>query len=177
MDRRGLVVLSLFLAAAADAAGGIATNRYTISHREKDRRHEEFLAVSRGRLTLGGSTFGSVSDNLDAADRWFILGTRIKSSVGGGYLAYDPAGKEDQVFLVARPGEGTEWSVSVVGGREGQRGVIRAATGPMKGWYLDVEDRADKATDGKGKAVVLRLFVLRKTPSHRLEAERIYSHK
>ena len=113
------------LAVISACAAGIATNRYTISLKNQKGRFEQFLAVRKGRLVLGGSTFGSVSDNQDAADRWYILGTRIKSSVGGGYLAYDPSAKTSEVFLAPRPGEGTEWVVRVVNGRE-----ITFGTGP-----------------------------------------------
>jgi hypothetical protein len=177
MNRAWWVTWLICMSAASWAQAGIATNRYTISARHKDRRHEEFLTVKGGRLILSGSTFGSVSDNRDAADRWYIMGSRIKSSVGAGYLAYDQTGKDSQVFLVSGPGEGTEWSVSVVGGREGQRGVIRAAMGPMKGWYLDVDERSEQPPDDHRQPVKIRRLVLRKGPLRRLEAERIYSHK
>jgi hypothetical protein len=177
MNRRGFLALLLGLAVISACAAGIATNRYTISLKNQKGRFEQFLAVRKGRLVLGGSTFGSVSDNQDAADRWYILGTRIKSSVGGGYLAYDPSAKTSEVFLAPRPGEGTEWVVRVVNGREGQRGAIQAATGRMKGCYLGVEEVQEPPKDGTSPPATVHRLVLSKDPPRRLEAERIYAHK
>jgi hypothetical protein len=176
MRSRYLLVLPLVLAIASVCAAGIGTNRFNITIRSKGNDRKVFLAVADGELTLGSSTFGSVSDNEDAADRWYITGTRIKSSSGGGYLAYDPSGKDPRVFLTSRPGKGTDWTVGI-GARapEGERGVIRAAAGKRKGWYLTVEVTREK--DGNGKTVRVCRFTLAKAPARKLEAERIFSHK
>ena len=158
MNRLAIVAL-VFLAAGPCCLAGIPTNRFTISVRG------EYLAVRGEQLVLGRSTLGSVSDNKDAADRWYILGTQIKSSVGGGYLAYDPRGADNAVVLKAAPGEGTEWNVAVPGKgprSEGDKAVIRAATGPKKGWYLTV-------SEGR--------LVLAEDPPQKLQAERIFEHK
>jgi hypothetical protein len=156
MNRLTIVALAL-LAAAPCCLAGIPTNRFTISLRG------EYLAVRGERLALGQSTLGSVSDNKDAADRWYILGTQVKSSVGGGYLAYDPKGADGAVTLKAAPGEGTEWSIAVPGkASEGQKAVIRAASGTKKGWYLTLSE---------GRPV------LAEDPAHKLQAERIWEHK
>jgi hypothetical protein len=176
MNRRWLLALLSSLTVASVCAAGIATNRFTIGVRDKGGRNEEFLAVRGGKLTLGSSTFGKISDNRDAPDRWYILGTRIKSSAGGGYLAYDPAGKDTRVFLVPRPGKGTQWTITLdKDAREGKRGVIRAGCGRLKGWFLSVEETREKQKDGT--RVTVRRFVLAKAPARKLEAERIYEHK
>jgi hypothetical protein len=177
MRPRYLLALPLALAVVSVCGAGIGTNRFNISIRSKGSNREVFLAVADGRLTLGNSTFSSVSDNEDAADRWYITGTRIKSSTGAGYLAYDPSGRSPRVFLTPRPGKGTDWTVGIgEGAREGARGVIRAAAGKRKGWYLSVE--VTRVNDGNGNTVrVRRRFILAKAPAQKLEAERIYSHK
>jgi hypothetical protein len=157
--KRLMLVALLCLAAAPCCLAGIPTDRFTID------LGREFLAVRGGELVLGRSTLGSISDTKDAADRWYILGTQIKSSVGGGYLAYDPGGTDTAVTLKAAPGEGTEWSVAVPGKgsrSEGQKAVIRAATGPKKGWYLTV-------SGGR--------LVLAEDPPQKAQAERIWEHK
>ena len=155
MKRLTPVAVLLCLAAAPCCLAGIPTNRFTISLRG------EYLAVRGERLVLGQSTLGSVSDNKDAADRWYILGTQVKSSTGGGYLAYDPKGADNAVTLKAAPGEGTEWSIAVPR-KEEQKAVIRAASGSKKGWYLTV-------SEGR--------LILAEDPPQKLQAERIWEHK
>jgi hypothetical protein len=176
MLRRLLLALPVCLAVVSVCAAGIGTNRFTISI---DKRHaSEFLTVRQGELTLGGSTFGSVSDNQDAADRWYIAGCKIKSSAGGGYLAYDPTGRSNRVFLRPEPGEGTDWFVGVGGrAREGERGAIQAASGPLKGWYLDVSVREEPPQTAEGRKATRTVPVLSKSPSQKIEAERIWEHK
>jgi hypothetical protein len=174
---RLLLALALSLAVVTVCAAGIGTNRFTISTAGKG-HPGDFLAVDEGDLTLGGSNFGAVSDNRDAADRWYIAGSKIKSSVGGGYLAYDPTGKNKRVFLSAKPTEGTDWYVGV-GNRaqEGDRGVIRAMSGPLKGWYLDAAEAEEKQATAEGKTGPPRVLVLSEKPSRLLEAARIWEHK
>jgi hypothetical protein len=174
MVRRGLVAVGLGLALVGAALAGIPTNRFTIDT-GKD-RGTQYLLVRQGRLALGASTFGKVYDTKDAADRWYVLGTQIKSSVGGGYLAYDASGKDRGVFLAGRPGDGTEWTVAAPGrAREGARASLRAASGPLKGWYLDVEEVEEEGEGGKKETV--RRLVLSRKPSRELQVERIWEHK
>jgi hypothetical protein len=172
MLRRGLVAAGLSLVVAGAAWAGIPTDKFTISSGKADR--VQFLQVRDGRLALGRSTFGTVSDRKDAADRWYVLGTQIKSSVEGNYLAYDPAGKDPTVFLARRPGDGTEWIVTAPK-NEGQRASLRAASGPFKGWYLDVEEVEEERPGGKTETV--RRFVLSREPARELQVERIWEHK
>jgi hypothetical protein len=159
MNRLAVIALMLCLAAAPWCIAGSPTNRFTIDMNGK------YLAVSKGRLVLGGSSFGSVGDSKDARDRWYVSATLIKSSVGGGYLAYDPKGEDNAVLLQSSPGEGTEWNIAVPStGRnsEGKKAVIRAAKGPKKGWYLT-------AVGGR--------LILAKDPPEKLRVGRIWSHK
>ena len=168
MCRRACLTLALCLLTVPVCVAGIATNRYTISFNPQG-AGGDYLAARHGELTLGGSTFGAVSDARDAADRWYVAGTKIKSSLGGGYLAYDATGKSNRVFLTADMGEGTDWLI----GRsrhEGERGTIQAASGPLQGWFLCVEGAGGEP--GLGRRVVLG-----KDPAGKLEAERIYEHK
>jgi hypothetical protein len=159
MKRRAVLGLTLCLTVAPFGMAGTPTDRFTIS------QGREYLAFRKGQLVLGRSTFGAVSDSKDAADRWYILGTQIKSSVGGGYLAYDPRGEDNAVVLRSGPGEGTEWNISVPGKghrSEGEMAVIRVSSGPLKGCYLTVS---------AGRLVVAE------DPPQKLQAARIFSHK
>jgi hypothetical protein len=159
MNRRAIVSLMLCLAATPRCVGGSPTNRFTIA------MGGNYLAVSEGKLVLGDSTFGSVSDRKDAKDRWYISATQIKSSVGGGYLAYDLKGEDNAVVLKSAPGKDTEWRINVpTKGRasEGEKAVIRAASGPKKSWYLTV-------AEGR--------LILAEDPPRKLKAERIWEHK
>lgn len=168
MCRRAFLTLALCLVAAPLGVAGIATNRFTINF------DHDYLAARDGELTLGTSTFGAVSDARDAADRWYVAGSKIKSSLREGYLAYDPSGKTNRISLTPEPGAGTDWLVGR-SGREGQRGTIQAAAGPLQGWFLSVEEAEDQGA-GPGKTAG-RQVVLAKEPAHKLEAERIYEHK
>jgi hypothetical protein len=92
-------------------------------------------------------------------NRWWVLGTKMKASHGGGYLAYDPSGKDAKVFLsreTMKAGVGTDWTI-----RKGVHSrVIQAASGEVKGWYLDLEAYEEEGKDGRS-ATAYRL-ILRK---------------
>jgi hypothetical protein len=173
MCRRACLTLALCLVAVPVCVAGIATNRYTISS-DATGMPGDFLAAREGELTVGGSTFGAVADTRDAPDRWYVVGTKIKSSLGG-YLAYDTSGKSNRVFLTPEMGEGTDWLI----GRsrhEGERGTIQAAVGPLQGWFLCVEEAEGQRGTATDKAAARRV-VLARDPARKLEAERIYEHK
>ena len=109
--------------------------------------------------------------------RWYVDGTRIKSTVGAGYLAYDPAARDGRVFLVSSPGEGTDWDVRVAEKSrqaEGKRAVIRVGKGPMRGWYLSVKEETKRED---GRETTTQSVVLTKDPQRKLEAVRIILHK
>jgi len=171
MNRLAIVALMLCLAATSPCVAGMPTNRFTIDMKG------EYLAVSKGQLVFGTSTFGSISDNKEARDRWYVLGTLIKSSVGGGYLAYDLTGESNAVVLKFWPGQGTEWSIAVPSkglDSEGKKAVIRVAKGPKKGWYLTI---AEVEVEKDGRKVFVRRPVLSKDPPEKLCVERIWEHK
>jgi len=158
MSRRLFLSLSLLLAASPACPAGIPTGRFTINAKGIN---SEYLAV-RGGLALGNTGGKTRLADEDATAEWYVDGTRIKSK-SGRYLAYDPTGKSDKVFLVDRPGAGTDWSVSVPGKeKEDERAAVRATAGAVKGWYLGLED---------GRPV------LAKDPSQKLHVQRIWLHK
>ena len=117
--------------------------------------------VDNGKLSLGDNSINKVPDRSPAPDKWYVGGSQIKSSVGGGYLAYDVSGKNPKVFVLPTPGKGTEWEIVIHRGRE-EHATVRAANGPFKGWSLD------------GKA---GQFILSAKPSGDVWVERFYSHK
>jgi hypothetical protein len=174
MNRRVFLMLTLWLVVGSACVGGTPTNRYVITCRFEKSGYE-YVAVTKGQLTVGKAS--DRKHDQDAPDRWYSLGTKIKSSDGGGYLAYDPSGKNNRVFLTATPTEGTEWSLSLRKRSPGdqEHGVIRAATGPRRGWYLDAEETEEKTSDDGAKTV--RRLVLVKEPIHKVEAGRIYIHR
>lgn len=174
MNRCGILMAALWLTIASACLGGTPTNRYLITCHFKKSGYE-YVAVTKGRLTVGKAS--DRKEDQDAPDRWYILGTKIKSSDGGGYLAYDPMGKDNRVFLTAAPTEGTEWNMSLRKRSPGdqEHGVVRAATGPRRGWYLDVEEIEEKTSDGRTK--IVRRLVLVNEPIHKVEAGRVYIHR
>ena len=101
-------------------------------------------------------------DRKAAPDKWYVDGGRLKSSVGGGYLAYDVSGKDPKVFLASGPGGGAEWDIVVHRRRESDYATVRAANGPFKGWYLNLKDGS---------------LVLGPQPSDAVQVERFYRHK
>src|SRR5689334_899927 len=111
MRASALTLAALSLTGVTLAA--VSTGRYTITARNGAAK-AEYLAVKKGQLVLGPQSprgDGGL-DEKDAPDRWYVLGRKIKSSVAGLYLAYDPSGKDNHVFLTPTPkGKGTEWVV------------------------------------------------------------------
>src|SRR4051812_40512495 len=162
-----LALLCLALATATPAA--IKTGRYTISTGPGN-----YFTVHKGELTLEGGS--DVSEEKSAPDRWLIHGGQIRSTVGG-YLSYDPADKEGKVFLSAKPVKGAEWVFRPLKRTKGdyeERATIQAGSGPMKGWYVDV-DMVE--SEKNGKRVVTCHFVLRKEPKRDVEVRALYTHR
>jgi hypothetical protein len=149
----------LLILAVVPTRAGIPTDHFTI-----DAGKERYLVVTKGELVVGKATLGYSYERRRAPERWHVLGTKIKSSVEDFYLAYDASGKDPRVFLTSAKGEGTEWIVHAPEGRgsEGKRVHLQAASGPMKGWYLCLEE---------GRAV------LSKDAAKRFETERLWEHK
>lgn len=188
--RNSLALIGLLaLDFASVALAGIPTNRFTISALGGGQGGKVlYVVVEKGELALGSAApLGDGGlDTKDTPDRWYVMGTKIKSTVGGGYLAYDPTGREEGVTLAAKPdGEGTDWIVKRPDGRVRRKnekrsvdeewGVLQAASGPMKGWFLDVEEKNVKHEDGV--SATLRRFILTKEPRWNIEVGRIYTHK
>ena len=172
MKRRISLCLAVWGLAASFCAAGIPTDTFTISLPGDN----EYLSASLGVLKVGNAPRDIEWEGRPASGRWYIEGTRIKSSVGGGYLAYDPSGKDPKVFLSPEPPKDADWALSVPGkNHEGTRAVIRAGSGKLKGWYLAVEEVEGTRPDGK--TVTTSRLVLAKDPQRRLEAKRIFLHK
>jgi len=176
MARRTILLLALWLAAASVGVASLkATARFTIHNR--DGQPQEFVKVWLGDAAVGGRSLrGLLSEDRDAPERWYVLGSQIKSSTGGGYLAYDPEGKSNRVFLSREAGKGTDWAISLEHfDREEQareRGTLAAYWGPMAGWSLDIEEVKENREDG-GDPVSVRRLVLSKKPRHPFVADRI----
>jgi len=156
--RRWLVLLPLIVV----CAGGIPTNRYQIAAGAG--RDGKYLQIDNGRLALGKTSVGDGTDNRDALDCWYVAGGKIKNSLTGAYLAYDPTGKSPQLFVVEKPGEGTDWRVTLKKRSPGdeERGSLQATEGTAKDWYVIVDE---------GQARLSAESV------HPVEVRRVYIHK
>jgi hypothetical protein len=111
-------------------------------------------------------------------DRWYVLGTKIKPSVGGGYLAYDPSGKDPRVYLSHDAEEGTDWKI---GERSEAKyvyryGVTQAVSGKVKGWYLDVEEYEEEGEDGR-TATAYRLVLRKEVARTKVHVTQLYSYR
>lgn len=95
---------------------------------------------------------------------WLLSGGRIKNSLSGRYLAYDPEGKDRRVFLVDRPGAGTDWD----------REYRSAMRGPMKGWGLDVEEIVEKPSADGGRPRTVRRLILSQKPARQIQTGRFH---
>jgi hypothetical protein len=183
MTHRLILVLALSAAAAPLGEAGIATGYYYVTARKSKPGELFYLAVKDSKLVLGAAS--SLQDERGSApDRWHVLGTQIKSSAGGGYLAYDPSGKSKGIFLSPRPVKGAEWQVRRVYTKRSNHlresmdyewGVVEAASGPLKGWSLDVEEVGKKR--GNGGTAPVRRLILSKRRAWNVEAGGIYEHK
>lgn len=182
MSRRVYLLMPLFVALVSVCYAGYPTSRFTISAGNKD-GWVGYLGVDEGQLILGSPSSRRARLDRDEYDRWHFLGTKIKSSVGGGYLAYDPTGKDHKVFLTPKAdGEGTDWIVrrqKFGVERKNERrdieewGFLQVASGPMKDWFFDVEDVQEMSDDGQIKKV--RRYILSKEPSWNVEVARIHT--
>jgi len=174
MKRRISLCLAVWGLAASFCAAGFPTDTFTISLPGE----KAYLSIRQGELKMGDAPRDVEWEGRPAPGRWYIEGTRIKSSVGSGYLAYDPSGKDPKVFLSPEPPKGADWALSVPGknhNQEGKRAVIRAGSGKLKGWYLAIQEIEETRPDGK--TVTTNRLVLAKDPERRLEAKRIFLHK
>jgi hypothetical protein len=178
MGRSTGICLALGVVVAELCRAAIPSSTFTISTPDR----KVYLADREGRLTAGAPDGKADYDSGPGPCRWYIQGTQIKSTVGGGYLAYDPTGKSNAVFLTTKPGSGTQWTVRLqnpppkneCGPFGPERAAIRVGSGPKRGWYLSVE--AVQENRGGGTVTVHRL-VLSESPALQLQAQRIYDHK
>lgn len=145
-----LFALGFCLAYVSVGTAGIRapTNFYEIcaSIPRKDRGNLQLCASVKERqldLTGGPERLCDYRErNESRPNRWLVLGTKIKASVGGGYLAYDLSGKDPKVFLTRdtmKAGVGTDWTIRRSNRKDDFREFIKAASGKVKGWYLDLE--------------------------------------
>jgi len=171
--RRTFISLMLWAVTASLAAAGTPTNAFTISPPDK----RDYLVARWAGPAVVPPPPEVDCDGRPTSARWYVEGTRIKSTVGGGYLAYDPTARDGRVFLVSSPGEDTDWDVNVPEKSrlaEGKRAVIRVAKGPLRGWYLSVKEETKR--EGERSVTIQRVW-LTKDPGRKLEAERIILHK
>jgi hypothetical protein len=164
MIRVGFPLVSLVLFAGL-ARAAIGTDKFIIFCGGKC-----LFDTADGIVRLQNRTLTLENGGDPAYGRWYILATQIKSSMGKGYLAYDLTGKDARLFLAAKPGENTEWSITLMRDpreKEGQLATIRVANGPMKGWSICLESSAGA---GGARAVLA-------PKGKRLTAERIVWHR
>jgi hypothetical protein len=155
--KRLAVLLLIGVVPVPFVTAGIPTRYFTVSCKGG------LLHVRDGKPCVG--TVSTDADK-EAPDHWFLGGNSIKSSVGAGYLAYDPTGKSDKIFLSTKFGSHTEWQIvqtrgKTPGDRDEVRATIRAANGPMKGWEIDVKDGQ---------------LILNKTATRPAQANRVVLH-
>jgi hypothetical protein len=176
MVRRSLCAWLIFIAMMSVCIAGYPTNRFSIQiPGRRVQGLKSFLSVVDGRVVVTGSSLGRVADNADAPDRWYIDGSRIKCSRGGGYLAYDATGEDPTVFVTTTLPEGIEWKIALKRREGSERGVLEAATGAMKGWSLDVDELPSESGKSPSPAS-LRVF-LTQQPKQPFQVERIFGHK
>jgi hypothetical protein len=181
-----LPALALVLAAASVCAAGIHAPteffRITAWVDGNQTRKQVHVRVLDGQLAFAGGRPSSDWEDREQTrpERWYVLGTKIKSSMGRGYLAYDPSGKDPRVYLSRTAGEGTDWKISdrdegKNGFNDPAYGVTQAASGQVKGWYLDVEE-GEEGKDGKTTSV--SGLVLRKDVAHtKVHTNRISTYR
>src|SRR5215212_7190563 len=98
MHRRALFCLMLGAAAASIGAAGTPTDAFTIS--TPDKRH--YLVARETGVEAVPPPREVDWDGRPTSARWYVEGTRIKSTVGG-YLAYDPSARDGRVYVSPKP--------------------------------------------------------------------------
>jgi hypothetical protein len=176
----GLVSLG-FLAGSVSTAGITApTEFYRITLDSDGKRKPLYVGVTDGRLAFSDRRPDSDwNDRKDTRpDRWLVLGTKIKMSAGGGYLAHDPSGDDLRVLLSREAGEGTDWKIT--NRKEGEHffrsGVIQVASGKRKGWYLDIEEYEHEGEDGQ-TATAFRLVLRKDVEKTKVHITQIYTYR
>src|SRR5690242_7174656 len=109
MKTKAIFILCFFsLSAVSAGTAGIEapTKFFRIGVDGDGQRKPEYVRVTDRRLDLTDvKPLSDWKDRADARpDRWYVLGTKIKVSKGGGYLAYDPSGKDRRCSCPARRG-------------------------------------------------------------------------
>lgn len=186
MSRRVILVLLIFVALVSVCYAAVPTRHFRI-RAKLNGGDTGFVQIYEKKLELDGPTLvedfrdkDGQLDIKDSDDGWFVLGTKIKSSVGGGYLAYDATGKDNKVFLAHDAEDiGTEWTIRVSEGSKGKRNTaqwatLQAANGPLKGHYFDIEQIETKQKDGSIRRS--RRFLLREKPVWTVEVGRVVIH-
>jgi len=180
MCRRLLLLLVVCLAAGSVGVAGTPLGRSIITL-GSEAHCLGFVAVQGGQLVLNREGSRDRSPDKPQADEWHIAGTEIKCAVGRWYLTYDPSDKRGRVFVARKPRDGAWWDIEKLPetGSLDEReypGLLRPGSGPRKGWYLTVEERREKARDGK-EARTMRRFVLARNPARKVQCSRYYFHK
>jgi hypothetical protein len=149
-----------------------------------DEQHkEQYVEARGGRLafTERGERLCHWDDReTPKANRWYILGTKIKGSVGGNYLAYDPSGRDCRVFLsreTMKAGVGTDWTVRLM---QNERQLhfhrIQAVSGEVKGWDLDIEEYEKEGAHGK-TTTAYRLVLRKGLAQSKVDIKQLYADR
>jgi hypothetical protein len=185
MRQPTLLALALGLAAVSVSAAGIhaPTEFFRIMVDGNQWGDAAHVRVLDGQLAFAKGRPSSDWEDREQTrpERWYVLGTKIKSSMGRGYLAYDPSGKDPRVYLSRTAGEGTDWKISdrdegKPGFNNPAYGVTQAASGQVKGWYLDVEECGEKGKDDK-TVTDYRLVLRKDVAKTKVHTNRIYSYR
>jgi len=183
MGYRVVGAIILVSGVASIAVGGIPTPHHAISMSPQGKGFAwddaVAIGVTDGRIAFGLSPHLPNAVHQPGPARWHVLATQIRwSGRDGGYLAFDPTGEDNTVILVRELEKGVEWEVTGLKqdrATEEAVGVVRAASGPLKGWRLDAEEV--RGRDGKVASPPEYRLILSPKPKWVFRVWRIWEHK
>jgi hypothetical protein len=178
-----ILALGLGLAAVPVGTAGIhaPTDFFGIIVQGEATRNPEYVRVIDQRLDLTTLRLdtGWKDRSTPKPERWSILGTKIKTSIGRAYLAYDPSGKDSRVYLSRKAGPGTDWQF----GKQDKKdhdllmAVPQAASGKVKGWYLGAEEYEDKSGAVGQPETAFRLVLCKERTKAKVYVFRVYAYR
>jgi len=162
--RSCLLFMGVALALAALGLPTAVADWHTIRFPDRDRAP---LGVIGGKVYVVARVEARPQENYD----WHLIRGAAAGHIQvlqpeawkGRRLAYDPQGKDKAVSLARGPAPGTKWKIAYVEGEQEADYTIQAAEGKLKGWYLDVAEKAERVTDAKGRRyTAYRVFLSEK---------------